>query len=268
MNNRIAAIKNNVQDRNSIAWKQLCDYIDRLAAAGGEEFDPRKELGLERYSQIYTLPETISQLKKVKKMRLYGSQLKRVPPEIGEMEALEYFDPYTSYPLYWFPYEIRNCKQLKDSRVSTRVLYGNFKNRKGFPNLEHNPVRYTGDTVKCSICRKEMSYEDTNQLWISLQVGTDILPLLANLCSKECESKLPQPPQGYVPYAHKGGAGLVQPSDDDCFFPGDVTSFELEAGVNATTEVEQEQSVPAVYAPAPKKNKIMQYLKLLWKMWL
>ena len=82
----------------------------------------------------------------------------------------------------------------------------------GFPRLTHNPVRYSGDRVKCSVCKKEMSYAETNQLWIALRVGTDVLPMLTNLCSKDCESKLPQPPKGYVQYAHKGGADLIQPS--------------------------------------------------------
>jgi len=100
---------------------------------------------------------------------------------------------------------------LKDSRISTRALLGNFKNRMLFPSLEDNPIRYFGETVKCSICKKEMSYEETNQLWITLRTGTDTIPLLANLCSKECEEELPQPPENYVQQAHKGGMNLVQP---------------------------------------------------------
>lgn len=215
MNNRIAAIKNNIQDRNTVAWKRLCEYVDKVAAEGSDEFSPKDELGPELFSQIYTLPETIASLKKVKKIWLYGSNLKRIPPEIGEMESLEYFDPYTSYNLHWFPYEIINCKNLKNSRVSTRALYGNFKNRIGFPRLTHNPVRYEGNTVKCSICKKDMSWFDTNQLWVSLWVGSDVLPLLANVCSAACASAIPAPPQDYVPYPHKGGSELKQPTADN-----------------------------------------------------
>ncbi|HEX6431896.1 MAG TPA: hypothetical protein VF008_29595, partial [Niastella sp.] len=199
MNNRISAIKNDVQDKSSLAWKKLCDYVEKIASEGSDEFSPFKGLGPELYSQIYTLPETISKLKKVKKVWLYGSKLKRIPPQIGEMEALEYFDPYTSYDLHWFPYEIINCKNLKDSRVSTRVLYGNYKNRMGFPRLIHNPVRYEERTVKCSICKKEMAWQETNQPWVSLWIGTDVLPLLANVCSNECESAIPAPPENYIP---------------------------------------------------------------------
>ena len=132
MNDRISRIENNVQDRDSVAWKKLCEYVEKVAEEERDEFSPFEELGKELYDQIHTLPESISKLKKVKKMWLYGSQLKRIPPEIGEMESLEYFDPYTSYNLHWFPYEIINCKKLKDSRVSTRAIYGNFKNRKDF----------------------------------------------------------------------------------------------------------------------------------------
>lgn len=40
MNNRISKIENNVQDRNSKAWKMLCDYVDRMAEEGKEEFAP------------------------------------------------------------------------------------------------------------------------------------------------------------------------------------------------------------------------------------
>lgn len=206
-NMNLTKVKEDRQDRNSEAWKKLCEYIDELARSGGEEFAPYEVLGLDLYRQIYTLPESISKLKKVKKMWLYGSSLKRIPPEIGEMESLEYFDPYTSYDLMWFPYEITKCKKLKDSRVSTRALYGNVKNGKPFPYLTHNPVRYFSDTVKCSICGKEMTYEATNQLWISLWVGTDILPLLINSCSKECESSLPLS-MDENSSSHKGGPGI------------------------------------------------------------
>jgi len=211
MNNMISKIPNDVQDRNSVAWKKLCEYIDKIAESGADEFVPREALGDELFAQIYTLPESIAKLTKVKKVGLYGSNLKRIPPEIGEMKSLEYFDPYTSYDLKWFPYEITKCKNLKDSRISTRALFGNVKNRKPFPRLDHNPVRYNGEAIKCSVCEKEISYDDTNQLWITLRIGTDIVPLLANLCSKECECKLPTPPQGFVQTPHKGGADLKQP---------------------------------------------------------
>jgi len=214
MNNRISKIKNEVQNRNSPAWKLLCEYIDKLAEEKSDEFAPCEALGSELFTQIYTLPESISKLKHVKKMWLYGSKLKRIPPEIGEMISLEYFDVYTSYDLHWFPFEITFCKNLKDSRVSTRALYGNYKNNMGFPCLRNNPVRYLGATVKCSICGKIITYSQTNQLWITLRVGTDDLPLLGNYCSEECVSKIPKSPERYIQFAHKGGSDLKLPKLD------------------------------------------------------
>ena len=195
--------------------KKLCAYVDQVAENGTDEFVPREALGNELFAQIFTLPESISKLKKVKKIGLYGSSLKRIPPEIGEMESLVYFDPYTSYDLHWFPFDIYKCKKLKESRISTRALYGNYKNRMGFPKIDHNPVRYLGDNLKCNICEKELTYETTNQMWITAYVGTDAIPMLANLCSKECEQKLPKPPENYVQFPHKGGANLVQPPDEN-----------------------------------------------------
>ncbi len=215
MNKRISKIPNNVQDRSSIAWKKLCEYVDQVAENGSDEFVPREALGDELFAQIFTLPESIGKLKKVKKIGLYGSNLKRIPPEIGQMESLEYFDPYTSYDLHWFPFEIYKCKKLKDSRISTRALYGNFKNRMGFPRLDHNPVKYFGNNLRCSVCEKELTHETTNQIWITAHVGTDTIPMLANLCYKECDRDLPKPPENYVQFPHKGGADLIQPPDED-----------------------------------------------------
>ena len=214
MPKRISKIENDVQDRNTRAWKKLCDCIDEISDIGNEEFSPRACLGDALFHEIHTLPESITKLKKVKRLLLYGSQLKRIPPEIGQMESLEYFDAYTSYELHWLPYEVTACKKLKASRISTRALYGNYTNRMGFPRLDHNPVRYHGSKLYCSICKREISYAETNQLWITLRVATDIIPLLANLCSTKCENELGEPPENYVQNPHKGGSGLVQPPDE------------------------------------------------------
>ncbi|WEK69962.1 MAG: hypothetical protein P0Y62_00145 [Candidatus Chryseobacterium colombiense] len=208
-------IKQRKQDKNSEAWKQLCDYIERIERTNADEFSPFEDLGPELFSQIYTLPKSIGKLKNVKKMWLYGSKLQSLPPEIGEMTSLEYFDPYTSYDLHWFPYEIIKCLKLKESRVSTRALYGNFKNRKAFPDLTNNPVKYESEIIRCSVCEKEITYEQTNQKWITLRVGTDDLPLLVNLCSIECEDNLPEPKKGYVGKPHKGGLNLKQPTYEE-----------------------------------------------------
>ena len=119
MNKRISKIDNDVQDRNSLAWKKLCDYVEKVAAENCDEFSPLEDLGQELFAQIHTLPETISKLKKVKKVWLYGSKLKRIPPEIGQMEALEYFDPYTSYDLHWFLPAWRSVFSLRKSESQT-----------------------------------------------------------------------------------------------------------------------------------------------------
>ena len=265
MNNRISKIENEVQDRNTVAWRKLCDYIEKVAAENREEFSPAEELGWELFAQIHTLPESISKLKKVKKVWLYGSKLKRIPPEIGEMEALEFFDPYTSYDLHWFPYEITKCKNLKSSRVSTRALYGNKKNRMGFPRLDHNPVRYPGETVKCSVCGKPMNYDETNQRWISLWVGTDVLPLLANLCSKNCENQLPKPPENYVQIPHKGGSDLKQPLDDNEQFELEMKEYEEKQDTDATGAVPANDNETTLDNHTEKK--VPQVLKLIRKIW-
>ncbi|OJJ23560.1 hypothetical protein BKI52_04125 [marine bacterium AO1-C] len=204
-------IENNVQKTRSRAWRKLCKYVDKVAEEELEDFCPINYLGPKLYAKIHTLPKSIAKLKKVKKMWLYGSKLKRIPPEIGEMTSLESFDPYTSYSLHWFPYEITKCKNLKDSRVSTRALYGNFTYRDPFPDLTYNPVHYKTKTIHCSICNKPITHQEVNQLWISLWVGTDVLPLLINSCSEACTATLPTPPENYVQHPHKGGMGLVQP---------------------------------------------------------
>ncbi|MBO9732684.1 MAG: hypothetical protein J7623_28835 [Chitinophaga sp.] len=216
----IVKLKPDDQDRNSEAWKMLCEYVDICAREHRTEFAPREYLGDEHFQRIYTLPTTIGTLTSVKKMRLYGSKLKRIPPEIGMMAALEDFDPYTSRDLHWFPYEITRCKHLKKTRVSIRKLYGNFKNKKPFPDLNDFHIRYDGDHMKCSVCDKTMHDNQANQVWITLQIGHDDAPLLASLCSNECAQQLPTPPPGYIPHAHKGGNTVVFPKHGPLYYMG------------------------------------------------
>jgi len=259
MTNRISKIPNDVQDRNTVAWKKLCEYVDQIAENGSDEFTPREALGDELFSEIHTLPESISKLKKVTKIGLYGSRLKRIPPEIGEMESLEFFDPYTSYDLHWFPFEITKCKKLKDSRISTRALYGNYKNRMGFPRLDHNPVRYFGDNLKCSVCEKEITHEESKQMWITLHVGTDTIPMLVNLCSKECELSLPKPPKDYVQFPHKGGSDLEQPKLEDWSITRARLLKERELKISTNTEKESKNT--------KEKTSKLPILKLVRKIW-
>ncbi|MCR9067014.1 MAG: leucine-rich repeat domain-containing protein [Cytophagales bacterium] len=266
MNSSNSEIQNKVQDRTTKAWRKLCEYIEELAENGEDEFVPREFLGDELFAQIHTLPETISKLKKVRKVGLYGSALKRIPPEIGEMESLEYFDPYTSYDLHWLPYELTKCKQLKDSRISTRALYGNYKNRMTFPSLDHNPVRYDGAVLRCSVCEKELTYETTNQMWISAYVGTDTIPMLANLCSKRCEQDLLTPPKDYVQVPHKGGVDLIQPPDED-----ELWKLEIKALEKAEKENHHKEELVNRSNKDPEKVKLnmskLPMLKLVRKIW-
>ena len=60
-----------------------------------------------------------------------------------------------------------------------------------------------------------MIYHETHQFWITLEVGTDTVPLLVNVCSEECKEELPVPPKDYVQHPHKGGSDLAQPPNED-----------------------------------------------------
>lgn len=136
--------------------------------------------------------------------------------------------------------------------VSTRALYGNYKNRKIFPLLDDNPVRYYFNGIKCSICKKEIDYTETNQLWISLLIGTDVLPLLVNLCSKECESKLPKPPKNYIQYPHKGGI-LVYPK----FKSDPVHKLEI-TDINKPVNKEKNTN-------SQKNLRLLKVIKKIWE---
>ena len=265
MRGKTSKISNHVQNRNSIAWKKLCEYVDQVAESGTNEFVPREALGDELFAEIFTLPESISKLKKVTKVGLYGSNLKIIPPEIGSMESLEYFDPYTSYNLHWFPFEISKCKNLKDSRISTRALYGNYKNRMPFPKLDQTPVRYFGDTLKCSVCEKDISYETTNQVWITALVGTDMIPMLANLCSKECEDKLPRPPINYVQFPHKGGGHLLQPPNENELWQAKVAEWEKTQKENVNVHEPIDQARPEKAKKDVFKRPLLKLVRKLWE---
>jgi hypothetical protein len=124
------------------------------------------------------------------------------------MRSLEMLGTYASYRLHWYPYELTRCRKLAQTHVSTRALYGNFKYRPPFPDLttEHGT---TGARGRCSHCDRPS--DELRPVWISLKIGADVLPLLANACSDVCVQGLPRPPAGYVQEAHRGGPGVVQP---------------------------------------------------------
>ena len=197
------------QDTACSGWARLLELIDEAANDNREEFSPGREMTPEQWTQIVTLPPSIAKLKSVKHFILYGSSLVRIAAEIGEMASLEQFTPYTSYRLHWFPFEITRCTNLKRSTVSTRALYGNFKYRPPFPKLPQLHDAFT--PKRCSVCDSPFGDFTPMQSWVSLCVVTDVVPLLVHACSKECLSKIPTPPNGYVQTLHRGGLGLRQP---------------------------------------------------------
>jgi hypothetical protein len=214
------------QDTTADGWKRLLELIDQAAADGREEFVPRDDIPDLEWMQIVTLPPTIGTLTAVKRFVLYGSHLVRIPPEIGAMTSLEVFEPYTSDRLHWFPYEITRCTNLKDSTVSTRCVYGNFKYRPPFPQLQpgraitHDlplPALDPGvwgatAILTCSVCDQSLQDTGLYQAWISHWVGTDVLPLLINACSEACLAQVPAAAEHYVPTLHHGGPLVEQPS--------------------------------------------------------
>lgn len=214
------------QDTTAPGWRRLLTLVDEAAADGREVFKPLAEMSPGERRSIVTLPPTIAKLSRVRHLVLYGSNLVRIPPEIGAMTSLEEFSPYTSHRLHWFPYELTRCTRLRGSTVSTRSLYGNFKVRPPFPPLRPaasaedtdlgglDARRWGAEAVRtCSVC--DQSIEDATRLqqrWISQRVATDVLPLLVNACSAACVQALPSPAKHHVPVAHTGGPGVEQPT--------------------------------------------------------
>ncbi|QKW23814.1 hypothetical protein HUT16_36145 [Kitasatospora sp. NA04385] len=223
------------QDVSAPGWLRLLELVEEAVADGREEFAPLEELTAEQRRQVVTLPARIGALTRVRHLRLYRSNLVRLPPEIGGMRALEEFTPYTSYRLHWFPYELARLPLLRRSTVSTRALYGNPKTRTPFPVLAEptaataattatawDPAVWGTDSVgACSVCDGPVAgVAGLHQAWISLRTsGADVLPLLVNACSRECLAALPSPPAGYLPGPHRGRGvdGLLATAELELF---------------------------------------------------
>ncbi|MFJ5780427.1 leucine-rich repeat domain-containing protein [Streptomyces sp. NPDC093094] len=215
------------QDTSAPGWQHLLDLVEEAAADGREEFRPLTELSPQERRQVVTLPPSIAGLTAVRHLVLYGSNLVRIPPEIGAMASLEEFTPYTSYRLHWFPYEITRCRKLTRSTVSTRALFGNHRLRPPFPRLQPTPApaadldpdnmdpRRWGATAihTCSVCDRPIEQGGLRQVRISLRVATDVLPLLVSACSSACVAALPDGASDYIPTPHKGGR-VDQPAPD------------------------------------------------------
>ena len=61
------------------------------------------------------------------------------------------------------------------------------------------------------MCRGPFGPDGPRQVWISVLVATDVLPLLVHTCSDGCIQNLPIPPDGYLKHPHRGGLELEQP---------------------------------------------------------
>ncbi|MFJ1756429.1 leucine-rich repeat domain-containing protein [Kitasatospora sp. NPDC088134] len=206
-----------LQDTSAAGWLRLRELVAEAAADCREEFAPFKGMTAEQRRQVVTLPPEVGGLTRVRSLVLYGSNLVRLPAEVGGMRALESFEPYTSYRLHWFPYELARLPLLRRSTVSTRAVYGNPKNRMPFPVLAGpvaggdlaalDPAVRGAEAVRaCSVCDGPVAgTAGLRQAWISLHTsGHDVLPLLVNACSTACLAALPAPPPGHLPGPHRG----------------------------------------------------------------
>ena len=201
------------QDTSTDAWKRLLDLVEDAAAKSKcGELAPGRVLTPEDWHSIITLPSSIGKLKYINRLYLYGSSLVRIPPQIGDMSALDEFVPYTSYQLHWLPFEITRCGNLKNSTISTRALYGNYKTRSPFPDLraaENQSILESLCPESCSVCRGPFS-STVRYRWITLRVATDVVPLLVFACSSACLQELPETPDHYRRGPHRGGRSIEQ----------------------------------------------------------
>ena len=201
-----------VEDRSHSqrAWDIACEILAAAAKKGVKELNLGKIMDRPDFMALSTLPESIGELKDLETLILYASNISSIPREIKGCESLRSFQPYTSYRLHWLPYEIRLCRNLTDSCISTRALYGNYKMRPPFPNLRVCQWKWHTGGDYCSIC--DSVTENLEQYWISQVVATDVVPLLISVCSKECLGMVGESAQNYVQGPHRGGLELPQPS--------------------------------------------------------
>lgn len=197
------------QDVEAPGWPLLLQSIASTRSASARAFEPSATIPADQWSAVITLPPSISELTMVGALRLYGSHLRRLPPEIGRMSNLSFLDLYTSYSLHWLPYEVTRCLALRDSRMSTRAFYGNIKTRLPFPRLAGPLATLTPPT--CSVCDQPFGAGGVHARWTTQQVGTDVVPLLIHSCSSECTSRVPNAPEGYHSRPHRGGGGVGMP---------------------------------------------------------
>jgi hypothetical protein len=199
-----------LQDTSAPGWLALLSLVNDSRSVS--VLEPSATMPAGQLSDVITLPAEVQFLTAVTHLRLYGSHLRRLPPEIGRLSALSDLDIYTSYSLHWLPYEVSRCTSLRDTRMSTRALYGNIKTRLPFPRLS-GPLRPLQPQT-CSVCDKQFGERGAMPVWTTQRIGTDIAPLLAHSCSSQCTARIPDAPKGYYVRPHKGGGGVGMPDAD------------------------------------------------------
>ena len=192
------------------AWDVVREIIDDAENKNTSELNLIQLMDKEDYYALNTLPETIGNLKALRRLIIYGSNISFIPREISGCSNLREFDPYQSHRLHWLPYEIKRCEKLNESRISTRALYGNYKIRSPFPNLKEKKWIWSADNDLCSVCEKVAL--TLKQYWISDKIATDVVPLLVSVCGVTCLSKVEEYViKDYIPYPHQGGLTVLQP---------------------------------------------------------
>jgi hypothetical protein len=191
------------------AWDIACEIIESAERKCSKELNLGKVMDRSDYMALNSLPDSIGQLKNLEKLTLYGSNISYIPRAISGCENLQSFHPYTSYRLHWLPFEIRRCRKLSNSCISTRALYGNYKFRSPFPDLKVFKWIWPTEEGYCSIC--DTKTENLDQYWISQVVAMDVVPLLVSVCSVKCLEMIGDGARGYLMTPHKGGLNVDQP---------------------------------------------------------
>ncbi len=191
------------------AWDIACEVIHTTAKKGLKELNLGKEMDRSDFMALNTLPESIGGLKDLERLVLYASNLSSLPRELSRCGRLKWFEPYKSYRLHWLPYEMKHCSRLSDSCISTRALYGNYRMRSPFPDLNKCKWEWPIGRSYCSVCGLEVACLE--QYWTSQVVATDVVPLLVSVCSKSCFERIEDGPEDYIQKPHKGGVLLQQP---------------------------------------------------------
>lgn len=88
---------------------------------------------------------------------------------------------------------------------------------------------------------------------------------MTNLCSKECVIKLPTPPEDYVQFAHKGGADLEQPLDEDERFELEMKDYKNKSNGSDGEPIYSKQE--ALELNRQGEKKAFPLLKLIRKIW-